>query len=335
MTAVDPITQEILRHAFSGIAEEMAVVEYRSSFSPIIREMLDFSCGTFDDRGRMISHAEQIPAQLGLMQFALRGDRDPRPPGARRRRPLQPPIAAGRHRILQLFMPAHDEDGNLRRLHRLDRTPRRHRRARAWNREHREHAPLPGRHTPPAGQARRAGPTERRPLQRHRGERPATRRRRSATSRRRSPRAGAGASGSLSSARSTRPRSSGRRSRASSSRRRSAPSRSSPRGRGGRRGRRVPRRRRADSGDPGSYRRDRAGARRRAARRPDRVSAAGTGGYQRPLGEHARGRLLRHALLLRKRDPAERRPHPPHPRDRARGVGPAAPLPGRRRALVT
>jgi len=71
MTALDPVTQEILRHAFAGIAEEMAVVEYRSSFSPIIREMLDFSCGTFDAEGRMVAHAEQIPAQLGLMQFAL------------------------------------------------------------------------------------------------------------------------------------------------------------------------------------------------------------------------------------------------------------------------
>ena len=69
--SLDPVTLEILRHAFSGIAEEMAVVEYRSSFSPIIREMLDFSCGTFDAEGRMLSHAEQIPAQLGLMQFAL------------------------------------------------------------------------------------------------------------------------------------------------------------------------------------------------------------------------------------------------------------------------
>jgi N-methylhydantoinase B len=68
---IDPVTLEVLRHAFSGIAEEMAVVEYRSSFSPIIREMLDFSCGTFDAEGRMLSHAEQIPAQLGLMQFAL------------------------------------------------------------------------------------------------------------------------------------------------------------------------------------------------------------------------------------------------------------------------
>jgi N-methylhydantoinase B len=68
---LDAVTQEILTSAFSGIAEEMAMVEYRSSFSPIIREMLDFNCGLFDADGRMVAHSEQIPAQLGLMQFAL------------------------------------------------------------------------------------------------------------------------------------------------------------------------------------------------------------------------------------------------------------------------
>ena len=73
MSRRDAVTQEILRHAFHGIAEEMAVVEYRASFSPIIREMLDFSCGLFDAGGRMIAHSEMIPAQLGLMQFTLAG----------------------------------------------------------------------------------------------------------------------------------------------------------------------------------------------------------------------------------------------------------------------
>jgi N-methylhydantoinase B len=109
MSPPEPILQEILRHAFSGIAEEMAVVEYRSSFSPIIREMLDFSCGTFDAEGRMISHAEQIPAQLGLMQFALQASL------AKLGR-LAPgdvvlcnhPYHGGTHTPdLQVFMPAH------------------------------------------------------------------------------------------------------------------------------------------------------------------------------------------------------------------------------------
>ena len=47
------------------------MVEYRSSYSPIIREMLDFNCGLFTADGRMVANSEQIPAQLGLMQFAL------------------------------------------------------------------------------------------------------------------------------------------------------------------------------------------------------------------------------------------------------------------------
>jgi N-methylhydantoinase B len=71
MAELDPVTQEILASAFRHIAEEMAVVEYRSSYSPIIREMLDFNCGLFTADGRMVANSEQIPAQLGLMQFAL------------------------------------------------------------------------------------------------------------------------------------------------------------------------------------------------------------------------------------------------------------------------
>ena len=69
--ALDPVTQVLLESAFARVAEEMAVVEYRSSYSPIIREMLDFNCGLFTADGMMVANSEQIPAQLGLMQFAL------------------------------------------------------------------------------------------------------------------------------------------------------------------------------------------------------------------------------------------------------------------------
>jgi N-methylhydantoinase B len=107
------VTQEVLANAFAGIAEEMAVVEYRSSFSPIIREMLDFSCGLFDPEGRMIAHSEMIPAQLGLMQFALAA-------ALERHGRLSPgdvvivnhPYHGGTHTPdLQLFAPAYDGRG--------------------------------------------------------------------------------------------------------------------------------------------------------------------------------------------------------------------------------
>ena len=55
--STDPVTQEILANAFTSVAEEMAVVEYRSSYSPIIREMLDFNCGLFTADGRMVANS--------------------------------------------------------------------------------------------------------------------------------------------------------------------------------------------------------------------------------------------------------------------------------------
>jgi N-methylhydantoinase B len=69
--ALDSVTRDILHGAFTAIAEEMAVVQYRSSFSPIIRDIRDYSCVLFDKRARIVSHSAAIPAQLGLMQFAL------------------------------------------------------------------------------------------------------------------------------------------------------------------------------------------------------------------------------------------------------------------------
>jgi N-methylhydantoinase B len=110
--AIDTVTQDILANAFSSVAEEMAVIEYRSSFSPIIREMLDFNCGVFDAEGRMVAHSEQIPAQLGLMQFALQA-------ALERHGRLEPgdavltnhPYMGGTHTPdLQVFAPAYHED---------------------------------------------------------------------------------------------------------------------------------------------------------------------------------------------------------------------------------
>ena len=75
------------------------MVEYRSSFSPIIREMLDFSCGIFDAEGRHGRALREIPAQLGLMQSSLQqGLAKHHPDGLRpRRRDADQPPVHGRH----------------------------------------------------------------------------------------------------------------------------------------------------------------------------------------------------------------------------------------------
>lgn len=73
---VDGISLEVFKHLFSGVAEEMGLALQRASFSPNIRERLDFSCAIFDEQGRMVSQAAHIPVHLGSMpasvEYALR-----------------------------------------------------------------------------------------------------------------------------------------------------------------------------------------------------------------------------------------------------------------------
>ena len=65
--APDPITLELYRHRFSGISEEMGITLQRTSYSPNIKERLDFSCALFDASGRLVAQAAHIPAHLGAM----------------------------------------------------------------------------------------------------------------------------------------------------------------------------------------------------------------------------------------------------------------------------
>lgn len=68
---MDPIRLEIYRHRFSGMAEEMGSALQRASFSPNIKERLDFSCAIFDGAGAMIAQAAHIPVHLGAMPASV------------------------------------------------------------------------------------------------------------------------------------------------------------------------------------------------------------------------------------------------------------------------
>ncbi|QXD15839.1 hydantoinase B/oxoprolinase family protein [Rhodocaloribacter litoris] len=64
---IDPIKIELYRHRFAGVAEEMGVTLQRTSYSPNIKERLDFSCAVFDGEGRLVAQAAHIPVHLGAM----------------------------------------------------------------------------------------------------------------------------------------------------------------------------------------------------------------------------------------------------------------------------
>ncbi len=72
MTDIDPISRDVFQHQVHGIAEEMSMALRRAAFSSIIWDMYDYACGLFTPDGDMLSQAETIPAQLGIMSTAIR-----------------------------------------------------------------------------------------------------------------------------------------------------------------------------------------------------------------------------------------------------------------------
>jgi N-methylhydantoinase B len=68
---VDAISLEVFKNLFASAAEEMGVTLQRASFSPNIRERLDFSCAVFDAQARMVAQAAHIPVHLGSMPASV------------------------------------------------------------------------------------------------------------------------------------------------------------------------------------------------------------------------------------------------------------------------
>ena len=53
-------------------AEEMGIALRNSAYSPNIKERMDHSCATFDEKKRLIAQAEHIPVHLGSMAWGVR-----------------------------------------------------------------------------------------------------------------------------------------------------------------------------------------------------------------------------------------------------------------------
>lgn len=72
MPTVNPITLEIIRNGFVAAADEMKINLMRTSYNPIIYEVLDFSVGIFDRNGDIISQASGLPIFLGNLGEAIK-----------------------------------------------------------------------------------------------------------------------------------------------------------------------------------------------------------------------------------------------------------------------
>lgn len=65
----DIVEMEIVRNSLIAIAEEMFTVTAKTSKSPIIYDVLDFSTGLTDSEGDVVSQATGIPLFIGMLDF--------------------------------------------------------------------------------------------------------------------------------------------------------------------------------------------------------------------------------------------------------------------------
>src|SRR6266852_9641693 len=68
---MDPTTSEIVRNSLVYANEEMGIALRNSSYSPNIRERMDYSAAIFDNDGRLLAQAEHIPVHLGSLPWGL------------------------------------------------------------------------------------------------------------------------------------------------------------------------------------------------------------------------------------------------------------------------
>jgi N-methylhydantoinase B len=71
MPDIDPITREVVRNALASAADEMAMALYRTAYSTIVRDCLDYSTSLCNADGEMIAQGVTIPLHLGSVPFAM------------------------------------------------------------------------------------------------------------------------------------------------------------------------------------------------------------------------------------------------------------------------
>ena len=106
---------EVVRHALTGVADEMGIALRRAAYSPNIKERADCSAAVFDADGQMVAQAEHIPVHLGAMprsvEAAIERFADQLVPGAQVM--VNDPYAGGTHLPDLTLVAAVGDDGTL------------------------------------------------------------------------------------------------------------------------------------------------------------------------------------------------------------------------------
>jgi N-methylhydantoinase B len=67
----DPITEELFRNAISAVGDEMVLTIYRTAYSGVLKNIMDYSAAICDARGRLVAQGLSLPGHLCSIPVAL------------------------------------------------------------------------------------------------------------------------------------------------------------------------------------------------------------------------------------------------------------------------
>jgi len=67
----DPITEELFRNAISAIGDEMVLTIYRTAYSGVLKNIMDYSAAICDADGRLVAQGLSLPGHLCSIPVAL------------------------------------------------------------------------------------------------------------------------------------------------------------------------------------------------------------------------------------------------------------------------
>jgi N-methylhydantoinase B len=67
----DPIEFELFKNAILMIADDMALTVFRTTYSGVLRDNMDYSTGIFDSQGALVAQGLTLPGHLGSMPTAM------------------------------------------------------------------------------------------------------------------------------------------------------------------------------------------------------------------------------------------------------------------------
>ena len=68
---IDPIALELFKNAIFSIADEMALTVFRTTYSGVLKDNMDYSTAFCDAEGRTVAQGLTLPAHLSSFPDAL------------------------------------------------------------------------------------------------------------------------------------------------------------------------------------------------------------------------------------------------------------------------